>query len=156
MLSPDDTVTVRFVLGKPAAQDEMFSVLLKWENDTYGDLHMIDMVENMNDGKSYEYFASMAQMFPGNVSREQRKWDYVMKVDDDSFLHLPHLVEKLRPLKREKVWFVRPRSPVPISLYSTLSSFSSSPLTLLAYTVRDAVTKANFTCSVRATSSPGT
>jgi len=69
---------------------------------------MIDMVENMNDGKSFEYFASMAQMFPGNVSREQRKWDYVMKVDDDSFLHLPHLVEKLRPLKREKVWFVRP------------------------------------------------
>ena len=67
---------------------------------------MIDMEENMNEGKSYEYFASMANMFPQNIPRFERKWDYVMKVDDDTFLHLPNLVEKLRPMKREKIWFV--------------------------------------------------
>ena len=83
----------------------MFSPLLQWENDTFGDIHMIDMEENMNDGKTYEYFASMAAMY-GNGSREERRWDYVMKVDDDTFLHLGNLVERLRGMRREKVWFV--------------------------------------------------
>jgi hypothetical protein len=95
----------------------MFGPLLKWENDTFGDIHVIDMEENMNEGKSYEYFASMAAMFPGNVSKQERPWDYVMKVDDDTFLHLPNLVEKLRPMKREKTWFV---CPLPSSIRSPI------------------------------------
>jgi hypothetical protein len=83
----------------------MFSPLLQWENNTFGDIHMIDMQENMNEGKSYEYFASMAQMY-GKGEREKRRWDYVMKVDDDTFLHLGNLIEKLRGIRREKLWFV--------------------------------------------------
>jgi len=83
----------------------MFTPLLQWENDTFGDIHMIDMEENMNDGKSYEYFASMAAIY-GNGSRDERRWDYVMKVDDDTFLHLGNLVERLRGMRRERVWFV--------------------------------------------------
>ena len=93
--------------------------MLQWENDTFGDIHMIDMEENMNEGKTYEYFASMAAMYPngGNVSREERKWDYVMKLDDDTFVNLPNLVDKLRPMKREKIWFVGPH-PLPIRFTS--------------------------------------
>jgi hypothetical protein len=67
---------------------------------------MIDMEENMDDGKSYEYFASLATMYPSNVSREHRPWDYAMKVDDDAFLQIPNLLEKLRPMARDNTWFV--------------------------------------------------
>lgn len=86
--------------------------MLEWENETFGDLHMIDMEENMDDGKSYEYFASLAAMYPSTVSRENRPWDYAMKIDDDAFLHIPNLLEKLRPMRRDNTWFVRPRQTI--------------------------------------------
>jgi hypothetical protein len=67
---------------------------------------MIDMEENMNDGKSYEFLYSMGNMFPRNAAREERRWDYVMKVDDDAFLHIPNLLKKLRPMRRGELWLV--------------------------------------------------
>ena len=83
------------------------SLILRWEQETYGDLHMIEMEENMNEGKSYEYFASLAQSYPSNLSIE-RPWDYAMKLDDDSFLNIPNLLEKLRPMiPRTETWLVR-------------------------------------------------
>jgi hypothetical protein len=84
--------------------------MLEWENETFGDIHMIDMEENMDDGKSYEYFASLAAMYPSSVLRENRPWDYAMKIDDDAFLHIPNLLEKLRPMTRNNTWFVLPLS----------------------------------------------
>ena len=85
------------------------SLLLKWEAETYGDIHMLDVEENMNEGKSYEYFAWLASMYP-KEDAEQRPWDYAMKLDDDAFLHIPRLFEKLRPMvPRRSTWFVRPR-----------------------------------------------
>lgn len=73
---------------------------------------MIDMYENMNDGKSYEYFDSLSKMYPDTVPRDQRPWDYAMKVDDDSFLHIPKLLEKMRSLPRTGCWFVLPPSAI--------------------------------------------
>ena len=65
------------------------------------------MEENMNDGKSYEYFASLANMYPANVPDTERPWDYAMKLDDDSFLNIPRLLDALRPLvPRAETWFV--------------------------------------------------
>jgi len=82
------------------------SLILRWEQETYGDLHMIEMEENMNEGKSYEYFASLAQRYPSDLPIA-RPWDYAMKLDDDSFLNIPNLLEKLRPLvPRTETWFV--------------------------------------------------
>jgi hypothetical protein len=82
------------------------SLLLKWEAETYGDIHMLGVEENMNEGKSYEYFASLASMYP-EEDAEQRPWDYAMKLDDDAFLHIPRLFEKLRPMiPRRSTWFV--------------------------------------------------
>ncbi len=98
--------------------------LLKWENETYGDIHMIDMYENMNDGKSYEYFDSLSKMYPDTVPRDQRPWDYAMKVDDDTFLHIPKLLEKMRPLPREACWFVLPPSVIIL----TVGSWEQIPL----------------------------
>lgn len=81
---------------------------MKWEQESFGDMHMIEMEENMDDGKSYEYFTSLANMYPEDIAEEDRPWDYAMKVDDDSFLNIPNLLEKLRPLTpRQNTWFVR-------------------------------------------------
>jgi hypothetical protein len=102
-----DTVTVRFVLGRPREIERNMSLILQWEEETFGDIHMIEMEENMNDGKSFEYFASLADMYPDNLPITHRPWDYAMKLDDDSFLNIPQLLEKLRPLvPREHTWLV--------------------------------------------------
>jgi len=61
----------------------------------------------MNDGKSYEYLYMMGKMYGSELSREERPYDYLMKVDDDAFLHLPNLLEKLRPMRRHELWLVR-------------------------------------------------
>jgi len=98
---------------------------------------MIDMDENMNDGKSYEYFASLGEMYPDSVPREQRPWDYAMKVDDDTFLHIPKLLERMRPLPRVWTWFV---------FFPAAGMINS----------RAAETKKFTTCSVRGTSCRGT
>jgi hypothetical protein len=61
----------------------------------------------MNDGKSYYYFSEMARRYNSSVP-EERPWDYVMKADDDSFINLPQLVERLRPIvPREETYMVR-------------------------------------------------
>ena len=102
-----DTVTVRFVLGRPREVERNMSLILQWEEETFGDIHMIEMEENMNDGKSFEYFASLADMYPDSLPITDRPWDYAMKLDDDSFLNIPQLLEKLRPLvPREHTWLV--------------------------------------------------
>jgi hypothetical protein len=70
---------------------------------------MVDMQENMNDGKSYEYLYMMGKMYPSSLSREERPFDYLMKVDDDAFVHIPNLLERLRPMRRKDLWLVPPR-----------------------------------------------
>jgi hypothetical protein len=62
----------------------------------------------MNEGKSYEYFASLAKMFPSDNPGD-RPYDYAMKADDDTLLNLPQLIERLRPLvPREETYMVLP------------------------------------------------
>ena len=69
---------------------------------------MVEMEENMNDGKSYEFFSDLAKMYPADVDVTKRPWDYAMKLDDDAFLNIPNLLERLRPMvPRERTWFVR-------------------------------------------------
>jgi hypothetical protein len=55
----------------------------------------------MNDGKSYEYFADLAGMYPYNDPSE-RPWDYAMKADDDTLINIPQLLERLRPQSMRK------------------------------------------------------
>lgn len=105
-VSDKDVVDIRFVVGMPPSEDIGLHHFLKWEQDGYDDLQVLNMNENMNDGKSYEYFASLARMFPSDDPL-QRPYDYAMKVDDDTLLNLPALVERLRPLvPREETYMV--------------------------------------------------
>jgi hypothetical protein len=55
----------------------------------------------MNDGKSYEYFADLARLFPSNDPKE-RPWDFAMKADDDTLINIPQLLERLRPQESRK------------------------------------------------------
>lgn len=53
----------------------------------------------MNNGKSYEYFADLAKMYPSEDPMN-RPWDYAMKADDDTLINIPQLVERLRYMRR--------------------------------------------------------
>ncbi|KAI7889683.1 uncharacterized protein EV154DRAFT_466840 [Mucor mucedo] len=58
---------------------------LQQEIDDYNDILRINMTrENMNEGKTYEYFRTMAE-------RKEDKFDFVLKADDDSYLHLDRM-----------------------------------------------------------------
>ena len=107
-VSDKDVVDIRFVVGLPPKDDVGLHYFLKWEQERYGDLQVLNISENMNEGKSYEYFASLARMFPSDDPLE-RPYDYAMKADDDTLLNLPQLVERLRPLvPREETYMVLP------------------------------------------------
>ena len=109
-----DKVTIEFVLGKPPKNDTATAKLLEWEQERFGDIRIVDIQENMNNGKSYEYLAMMGDMFPSTVRREDRPFDYLMKVDDDAFINIPNLLKRLRPMRREGLWLVRPRLMSPV------------------------------------------
>lgn len=106
-----DKVDIRFILGRPSLSRSPVDGILELEQEMYGDIMMLDCLENMNEGKSYEYFAALGRMHSETLSETQRPYDYAMKLDDDSFLHIHNLLEKLRPLTpRKNTWFVRHRS----------------------------------------------
>jgi hypothetical protein len=61
---------------------EMQRTVVKWENETYGDIMHVDCVENMENGKTYEYLSKVGREFSD-------VYTHVMKSDDDSFINIP-------------------------------------------------------------------
>lgn len=134
-------VKVLFVMGQPvpeladkvALESERESTLLPLLRLVYGDLLILDIKENMNDGKTHAYFAWAAQhaQVPSchyaHVSHNlhtlesseevmerrrtsircegTRQPDYVIKADDDSFIVLSELERRLRIIPREKAYW---------------------------------------------------
>nr|AFV13465.1 hypothetical protein [Coix lacryma-jobi] len=95
-------VDVRFVLcARPMPPEHRAFVAL--EARVYGDVLVLDCAENAEDGKTYTYFASLPAML-GSGSGGRPPYDYVMKVDDDTFLQLDALVETLRSAPREDMY----------------------------------------------------
>jgi Galactosyltransferase len=93
----NDVVTIRFVVGLPGEDEHGMMDLLHWEQDRFGDLQVLNQRENMNEGKTFEYFSSLARMYPAEDPQE-RPYDYAMKADDDTFVNIPLLLERLRPM----------------------------------------------------------
>ena len=56
--------------------------VIEWENATYGDIIHLDCVENMNNGKTYEFMKKIGREFG-------HQYTHVMKSDDDAFVNLP-------------------------------------------------------------------
>jgi hypothetical protein len=96
-LDPKDNVTIQFILGTPPSSDPGLRRFLHWEQQRFQDILQLNIQENMNSGKSYDYFAELGKTYPFEEP-EERPWDYAMKADDDSLINLPQLVERLRPM----------------------------------------------------------
>lgn len=96
-------VDVRFVLcARPMPPEHRAFVAL--EARAYGDVLVLDCAENAEEGKTYTYFASLPAMLGSGSGGGGRPYDYVMKVDDDTFLRLDALVDTLRSAPREDMY----------------------------------------------------
>src|SRR6266542_389629 len=96
----EDKVDFKFILGTPP-QDEYTPKLksqLTIENNTYGDLIMLDIIENMNDGKAYYYWNWVAKY-------SDMQYNYVLKTDDDAFVYFQNLALNLRPLSQKHLYY---------------------------------------------------
>ncbi|CAG8684664.1 28145_t:CDS:2 [Dentiscutata erythropus] len=62
----------------------------------YEDIVILNITENMNQGKTFEYF---------NWFAKHREDNYLLKLDDDTFLHLIHYYRDLQDLPRERAYY---------------------------------------------------
>ncbi|CAB5125120.1 hypothetical protein RhiirA5_483530 [Rhizophagus irregularis] len=93
-----DKVDFKFILGIPPEFTPELESQLFIENNTYGDLIMLNNIENMNHGKSYYYWKWVAEY-------SDMQYDYVIKTDDDAFVHFQNLALNLRPLPRKNLYY---------------------------------------------------
>lgn len=73
-------------------------VLIALENLRFNDIIILNCTENMNNGKTYTYFSSLPTIL-------SRRYDYVMKADDDVFIRLEPLSVSLRRLNRSDLYY---------------------------------------------------
>ncbi|KAG5541431.1 hypothetical protein RHGRI_021301 [Rhododendron griersonianum] len=95
-------VEVKFVFCNLTTRDQ--KVLVALEIMRYDDIMILDCKENMNEGKTYTYFSSL----PGMLNEENKPYPpyhYVLKSDDDTYFRLANLVESLRVLPREDLYY---------------------------------------------------
>ncbi|KZO96783.1 glycosyltransferase family 31 protein [Calocera viscosa TUFC12733] len=83
-------VQFRFVVGRTG--DKQWEDRLRLEMDRYGDILQLDFPENMDDGKTYQFFRWVGERPEGERPR------FAMKTDDDTFLVLPNLLNAISSL----------------------------------------------------------
>ncbi|CAI9098519.1 OLC1v1035184C1 [Oldenlandia corymbosa var. corymbosa] len=100
--SPENArVDVKFVFCNLTKEEQKVFVAL--EIMRYDDIIILNCHENMNDGKTYAYFSSLPEMLAS--SSLYPPYHYVLKTDDDSYFRLNNLVNSLRPLSREDLYY---------------------------------------------------
>lgn len=86
-----DNIEYKFVMVAPQIPKD-----LQVEMDQYDDILPLNMThENMNDGKTYEFFKTMSD------TRKKDHIDFVLKADDDSYLHLNRIEYDLSHTNRK-------------------------------------------------------
>lgn len=100
-------VDVKFVFCSLTSVNQR--VLVGLEIMYHKDIIILNCPENMDNGKTYTYFSSLPGIFRYNKSEingsDRYPYDYVMKVDDDSYFRLGNLVDSLRPLPRDDLYY---------------------------------------------------
>jgi hypothetical protein len=79
--SSSDIVRTIFVIGEP--KSETARAVLKWESEMYGDIMILDGVdENMNAGKTFQFFKALHDW---KILYQNGGWTHVGKIDDDTW-----------------------------------------------------------------------
>ncbi|WWC88817.1 uncharacterized protein L201_003730 [Kwoniella dendrophila CBS 6074] len=104
---PKEQFTVKFILGTPPYPQEPISEeainrsrylkKIRAEMDEFGDMVMLPMVDNIDLGKTHEYFRWIAKEYSGE-GRVKGRPQYVMKADDDTILVMPNLISGFKDL----------------------------------------------------------
>lgn len=97
--STSAAVDVKFVFCRLTKVEQRFLVAL--EALRFGDIVVLNCTENMNAGKTYSFLSALpAALAP-------RRYDYVMKTDDDALVRVEALAAALRPLPRRDLYYGR-------------------------------------------------
>ncbi|XP_060171181.1 hydroxyproline O-galactosyltransferase GALT2 [Lycium barbarum] len=97
-------IDVKFVFCNLTKEDQ--KVLVALEIMRYDDIIILNCQENMNKGKTYTYFSSLPEIFSSSDDQPYYPpYHYIMKADDDTYIRLESLVESLRPLPREDLYY---------------------------------------------------
>ncbi|KAJ0051882.1 hypothetical protein Pint_00098 [Pistacia integerrima] len=94
--SPIAEIDMKFVFCKLTKDEQR--LLISLEILRYNDIIILNCTENMNSGKTYTYFSSLPYVL-------SRRYDYVMKADDDIFIRLLPLSLSLKPLPRRDLYY---------------------------------------------------
>ncbi|KAG2672106.1 hypothetical protein I3760_13G024600 [Carya illinoinensis] len=94
--SPLADIDVKFVLCNLTKAEQRTFIAL--EILRFNDIIILNCTENMNSGKTYTYFSSLPRII-------SRRYDYVMKADDDVFIRLAPLALSLEPLPRFDMYY---------------------------------------------------
>lgn len=110
LTAPASEVDVRFVIGaNVSAHGNAFELAL--EQSAHGDLTILEAPENMNDGKTLDMIIRSSADAQKAASRNQRgrstTYDFLVKTDDDTFVHLPNLVSRAASLPKKETYFGR-------------------------------------------------
>ncbi|KAK7405156.1 hypothetical protein VNO78_06354 [Psophocarpus tetragonolobus] len=97
---PGAKIDVKFVFCNLTKEDQ--KILVSLEIMQYNDIIILNCKENMNKGKTLTYFSSLPELLNDTVSPP---YHYVMKADDDTYIRFNTLVESLKPLPREDLYY---------------------------------------------------
>ncbi|KAJ1443098.1 Glycosyl transferase, family 31 [Sesbania bispinosa] len=95
-------VDVKFVFCNLTKEDQ--KVLVALEIMRYNDIIILNCTENMNKGKTSTFFTSLQEIF-NETNGPYPPYHYVMKADDDTYVRLNSLVESLKPLPSEDLYY---------------------------------------------------
>ncbi|EJT49571.1 hypothetical protein A1Q1_01286 [Trichosporon asahii var. asahii CBS 2479] len=104
-----DEVEIKFILAHPPAVKYPLDSLkrlkildgLKQEAEEHKDMVILDIDDNIDFGKTFEYFKWVAQHYAGDGQVRGRP-RFVMKADDDTYLVMPNVVRTLQSLNCKK------------------------------------------------------
>jgi hypothetical protein len=87
-------IDVIFVIGR--AEDDATAASIGLEHSYFKDVLVLDIKENMNEGKTYFTFKKIHELME---SRDLCNYEYIAKNDDDAIVHLPRIDPFLRSIE---------------------------------------------------------